>query len=90
MARVKQTLIPGTTDEPPAEVRDAADRYLKHKRDIANCREKMNASLERLIEKMKATDCLEFLIDDGEKKLILTEKDQVKIEARKKVKEEAF
>ena len=84
----RQTMIPGTIDEPPPVVREAADAYLTAKRSIAKFREKMNDALADLIEKMKAADVLEFLIDDGEKKLILTEKDQIKIKARKKSKDD--
>ena len=79
----RQTMIAGTIDEPPADVREAADDYVTSKRNVAKCREKMNNSLADLIEKMKAADVWEMLIDNGEKKLILTEKDQIKIKARK-------
>ena len=82
--RVIQTMIEGTVDEPPADVRAAADIYVATKRSVAKLREKMNNALGDLIEKMKAADVWEMLIDDGEKKLILTEKDQIKIKARKK------
>lgn len=82
--RVIQTTIEGTQDEVPAEVREAADTYVTAKRSVAKFREKMNDSLADLIEKMKAADVHEILIDDGEKRLILTEKDQVKIKAQKK------
>ena len=79
----RQTMIEGTHDEPPADVREAADDYVTSKRNVAKCREKMNNSLADLISKMKAADVREMLIDNGEKKLILTEKDQIKIKARK-------
>lgn len=84
----RQMTIEGTIDEPPAEVRAAADAYVAAKRSVAKFREKMNDALTDLIEKMKAADVWEMLIDDGEKKLILTEKDQVKIKARKKSKDD--
>ena len=87
-SKLKQTRIPGTWDEPPAKVREAADVYLDAKRGVAKLREKMNNSLADLIAKMKAADVHELLIDDGEKRLILTEKDQIKIKARKKSKED--
>ena len=80
----RQKMIEGTIDEPPADVREAADDYVTSKRNVAKCREKMNNSLADLISKMKAADVREMLIDNGEKKLILTEKDQIKIKARKK------
>ncbi len=88
-SKPRQTMIEGTIDEPPAEVRDAADTYVTAKRNVAKFREKMNDALTDLIEKMKANDVAEMLINDGEKKLILTVKDLVKIKARKKSKEEA-
>ena len=86
----RQKMIEGTCDEPPAEVREAADTYVTAKRSVAKFREKMNEALTDLIEKMKANDVAEMLIDDGEKKLILTVKDLIKIKARKKQKEESL
>ena len=83
MARA-QTLIPGTVDEAPAVVKRAAAKYLEHKRAVAAGREKMHSARDELIEKMKENDCFEMLIDDGEKRLILSETDTIKIEARKK------
>lgn len=79
----KQMLIEGTCDKPPKAVEEAAELYLKYKRSVASNREKMNAALDDLIEKMKKAGIKEFLVDDGEKKLILTEKDQVQVKARK-------
>ena len=87
-AKLKQQLMSGTYDEPPNEVRDAADDYVDAKRAVANHREEMNNFLTDLIEKMKAAEIYEILIDDGEKRLILSEKDQVKIKARKKQKDD--
>lgn len=81
---MKQTMIEGTCDVIPPEVQEAANAYLKAKRSVANWREKTNNFLAELIEKMKANDVVEMLIDDGEKKLILTERNVVKITARKK------
>ena len=87
-AKPRQTMIEGTIDEPPVEVREAADDYVTAKRKVATFREKMNDALTDLIEKMKAADVWEMLIDDGEKKLILTEKDRIEIKARKKSKDD--
>jgi hypothetical protein len=88
MGRPKQQMLEGTTDEAPASVRDAADAYLTAKRSVAKFREKMNAALDALITEMKSADVSEMLIDDGDKKLILTAKDLVQIKARKKSDEE--
>jgi DNA-binding NarL/FixJ family response regulator len=89
MGELKQTMIDGCADEVPAEVREAADDYLTAKRAVARNREKMNNSLVDLVVKMKEADVAEMLIGDGEKKLILTAKDQIKIKARKRAKTEA-
>ena len=86
MAR-NQTLIPGTHDEIPEEVQSAADAYLKFRRAVAHNREKMNAALDALILRMHEADVSEMLIDDGEKKLVLSSKELIKIEARKKNKD---
>ena len=80
----KQTIIPGTVDDAPPIVSQAAAKYLEHKRATADQRAKMNGALEDLIEKMQENDCTEILIDGGEKKLILEEEAVVKIKARKK------
>ena len=82
--RARQTTIPGTADEQPPEVMAAAEKYLEPKRKIAGLREKMNAGKEELIEAMHAAGVTEILIDDGEKRLKLLEKDSIQIEARKK------
>ena len=84
MAKTKQTLIPGTVDEPTPEVAAAVTKYLDPKRKIAGLREKMNAGKDELVDAMKAAGLSEILIDDGEKKLILRAKDQIEIKARKK------
>jgi hypothetical protein len=84
---LSQQTIPGTADEVPAEVKEAADAYVSAKRQVAQYRKKMNAALEDLINKMKENDVVEMLIEDGEKRLTLTEKDQIKIRARKKRKD---
>ena len=39
----KQTMIPGTVDEPPPVVMRAAAKWLEFKRAVAAGREKMNA-----------------------------------------------
>jgi len=70
--------------ETPPEVEKAAEKYLRQKRLVAKGREQMNAALEELLAAMRAADVHEMLIDDGEKRLILDEKDFVKIVARKK------
>jgi hypothetical protein len=84
---LSQQTIPGTADEVPTEVKEAADAYVSAKRKVAKFREKMNAALEDLIEKMKENDIVEILIDDGEKRLTLTAQDKIKIKARKKRKD---
>jgi D-aminopeptidase len=80
----KQSMIPGTCDEVPPEVEAAAEKYLKQKRLVAKGREQMNAALEVLIAAMRAAGVHEMLVDDGEKRLILDEKDVVRVVARKK------
>ncbi|MCK9569289.1 hypothetical protein M0R72_10160 [Candidatus Pacearchaeota archaeon] len=84
MARQKQKTIPGMVDEVSGEVQDAADAYLEAKRSVGKFLEQMNGNLDVLISKMKEADVTEILIDDGDKRLTLTEKDQVKIVKRKK------
>jgi hypothetical protein len=80
----KQQMIKGTVDEAPAEVQEAADAYVKAKRATSRNREKMNGALEALVIVMKEHDVAECLIDDGDKRLILSEKDQVKIKVLKR------
>lgn len=86
MAKQRQTVMDGCEDVVPDEVRVAADKYLANKRAIAKLREKGHDLLDTLIGQMKEHDIVEFLIDDGEKKLILKQKDLVEIKARKKEK----
>ena len=85
MGKLKQKMIEGCADQVPAEVREAVDAYLTAKGVVAKNREKMNDALGDLIDKMKEHDVAEMLIDDGEKKLVLTVKDLVKIKVWKKV-----
>lgn len=80
----RQRMIPGTADEVPTEVQEAADAYVRSKRLVSKHREAMNGNLEVLIEKMKECDIVECFVDDGEKRLTLTEKDTVKIVKRAK------
>jgi len=83
---MKQKRIPGTFDPVPKAVEEAAAEYLKHKRAVAKGREKMNASLEDLIAKMRKADVVEMLVDDGEKILTLSAEDKIKVKARKRAK----
>ena len=87
MPKARQTVIPGTVDEAPAEVASAAAKYLEEKRALGAIREKMNASLDILIAAMHEADIEEILIDEGAKKLILAAEDKIKIKARKKDKQ---
>ena len=89
MGKLKQKMIEGCADQVPAEVREAVDAYLTAKGVVAKNREKANDALDDLIVKMKATDVAKILIDGGEKKLLLTAKDQIKIKPWKKTKGEA-
>lgn len=82
-ARETQTVIPGCEDTVPAEVRQAADEYVKTKRLLAKTREKLHGTLDDLITKMKEADVREMLIDDQQKRLTLTQADKIKIQARK-------
>ena len=84
MSKARQTVIPGTVDEAPAEVASAAAKYLENKRALGAIREKTNSALDALIEAMEAADVEEILIDEGAKKLILTSEAKIKIKARKK------
>ena len=79
----KQAMIPGTADDVPEEVQAAADSYVKWKRKLADMRGKMNSSLEELIALMKEHGVTEMTIDDQEKRLVLAQKDLVKILKRK-------
>jgi hypothetical protein len=63
---------------------EAAEEYLKPKRQIARLRGKMNEAKEDLVHAMIAADVTEFLIDDGEKLLSLEHEDKVLVKARKK------
>ena len=83
----KQKVMEGCEDVIPEIVQAAADGYLKHKRAIANSREKMHAALDALILRMEEAGITEIKVDDNEKKLILTTKKLVKIQARKKNKD---
>jgi hypothetical protein len=73
-----------TDVEVPAAVQDAADAYVKSKRLVAKHREAMNGNLDRLVEEMKEAEITEVYVDDREKRIILSEKDAVKIVKTKK------
>jgi hypothetical protein len=85
----RQKMIEGTVDEVPKVVQAAADAYLKFKRAIANNREKMNAALDALILRMHEADVTEILVDDGDKRLVLSTKELVKVQKRKKAANDA-
>ncbi len=79
-----QKTLGDVVPEIPEEVASAADAYLKFKRNIALLREKMNAALDALILRMHEADLTEILIDDQEKRLVLTSKELVQIKKRSK------
>ncbi len=83
----RQTTLGDVVPDVPPEVQSAADSYLKHKRQIANSREKMGAALDALILRMKEAELESILIDDNEKRLKLVTKTLAKIQARKKNKD---
>lgn len=80
----KQKMIEGTHDEIPELVSAAADAYLTAKRTIAKQREKQNAALDALILRMHEANLTEIQIDDGDSRLVLEEKELVKIKKRAK------
>jgi hypothetical protein len=86
MARQKR--LEGVEDECPEAVATAAESYLKFKRATAAAREKANGALDVLIEQMKTAGLKQIKVDDGEKRLVLSSKDLVKIQKLKKADED--
>ena len=83
MAKKTQKRIDGTFDKPPAPVRKAADNYVEAVRQKADWLTTMNERKEVLIEMMKEHDIAEIEIDEGEKKIVLSEQNTVKIKSVK-------
>ena len=71
---------------PPKAVRDAADAYASALRRAGNAKGKMNTAKEVLIDAMKKADIKSVDIDEGNKRIALSETDTLKI---KKVKSPA-
>jgi hypothetical protein len=81
---MKQKTIGDTVAETPAEVQEKADAYAAALRALGKAKEKKNTAQEGLIEAMKEHDCLEVLIDMGNKRIVLSAEDKLHI---KKVKD---
>jgi hypothetical protein len=67
----------------PKKVQDAADAYASALRKLGNGKAKLNTAKDVLIDEMKKADCKTVEIDEGHKRIVLSEKDTLKI---KKVK----
>jgi hypothetical protein len=79
----KQKTMADMVPEAPAEVQENADAYASALRRLGNAKGKKNTAEEVLIQSMRDNDCTEVNIDEGNKKIVLTSKDGLKI---KKVK----
>ena len=84
----KQRTIGDIVPEVPAAVQEAADAYVSAKRSLGKAKEKHNTAQDALIEAMRAADCLEVPIDLGNKRIVLNEKDVLRIKKIKKDKME--
>jgi hypothetical protein len=67
----------------PKKVQDAADAYASALRRLGNAKGKLNTARDVLIAEMKGADITVVEIDEGNKRIVLSEKDALKI---KKVK----
>ena len=85
-----QAVFDGLEDVIPEVVAEAAACYLKHKRAIAASREKMHSALDALIVRMREAGLSQIKIDNGEKLLVLSSKNVVRVKARKKNKDGLF
>jgi hypothetical protein len=81
--KLKQTRIEGTFDPIPQPVQLAADQYVEAKREVASWRAEMNGRRDHLISTMREYEINEILIDDEEKRIILSQEDKIRIGARK-------
>ncbi|MCK9570863.1 hypothetical protein M0R72_18075 [Candidatus Pacearchaeota archaeon] len=81
----KQKSLGDMVPEVPADVQEKADAYAAALRRLGNAKEKKNGCEELLIVAMKDADITEVRIDLGNKRIVLSKKDTLKI---KKVKGE--
>jgi len=79
----KQKTIGDMVPETPPDVQEKADAYAAALRKLGAAKEKKNGAKEVLIQAMKDADLTEVRIDMGNKRIVLSAKDTLKI---KKVK----
>jgi hypothetical protein len=86
-AKQVQKRIEGTYDQVPHDVQALADEFMEAKRAVTDNRETMNAKRVDLVEKMQEYDVTELTIDDGDKRLILTNELKLQVKRIKKPKD---